>query len=462
VILQSTQSVQELLPRPQVAPTSTSTSTQASAETPFRDLLDGALQSRTEPPKAKDAAAQPKETVKSSDKEQPVQDAATGKEPKPAGKARTPASEEDDAQEVAIAAAAAILAPLAVPVQEPVQAQTSATAAQQTIQPSTSLMATPLEQPAPVTTSISLTATPSPVTIPASTAELTLPVSGPEQATSQGEMPLALSANTTMEAANLLPEETPPAATAETQMPKSGSENSQQRLDSLIAKASQELSNRTVHVEQANALAQESPKESAPSAALKLEETAVPKPQPEAKKSDQPTPEEMQLGTRELPTVQIRGMEAEVIKPMMQPTPVQQVEAQVIQHLEQGKTEFRMQLTPKELGKVDVHMLLEDGKLTVQIVTATSKAAQELQRTSESLMASLRMAGTQVESVQIVHRPEETSQQMDGAFNMESGQQQSGQSHHGNSPRHPGQEADWEETSYPTPETLSRLLDEAV
>ena len=135
MILQSTQSVQELLPRPQVAPTSTSTSTQASAETPFRDLLDGALQNRTEPPKAKDAAAQPKETVKSSDKEQPVQDAATGKEPKPAGKARTPASEEDDAQEVAIAAAAAILAPLAVPVQEPVQAQTSATAAQQTIQP---------------------------------------------------------------------------------------------------------------------------------------------------------------------------------------------------------------------------------------------------------------------------------------------------------------------------------------
>ncbi|HHY53622.1 MAG TPA: hypothetical protein GX499_10350, partial [Clostridiales bacterium] len=210
MILQSTQSVQELLPRPQVAPTSTSTSTQASAETPFRDLLDGALQSRTEPPKAKDAAAQPKETVKSSDKEQPVQDAATGKEPKSAGKARTPASEEDDAQEVAIAAAAAILAPLAVPVQEPVRAQTSATAAQQTIQPSTSLMATPLEQPAPVTTSISLTATPSPVTIPASTAEPTLPVSGPEQATPQGEMPLALSANITVEAANLLPEETPP------------------------------------------------------------------------------------------------------------------------------------------------------------------------------------------------------------------------------------------------------------
>ncbi len=462
MVLQSTQGVQELLPR-----SSPSVSTQASSgETPFRNLLDDALQNRTQPPKAKEGEVQPQEPEQASSGKQPLQDAAPGKKPEqPVSTAavRTPPSEAE-MQEAATAVAAALWLPVAMPVQELLQAEHSVVATQQQTQPLQPLAVMPLEQPAPVAAAeiLPMDAEPSPVSMPSPLPKQVQETLVPEQATPQKEMPPVSSRPITVEATNRILAETPPTAAAGTEMPKDAGEESPDRLDSLIAKASRELSAQTVGPEQTKVLEPESPREKVPSI-LKAEERALPKTQPEEEKRDQLKPEQ-QLGPKELPSVQIRGMQVEELpKFVPQPTPVRQVEVQMLKHLEQGKTEFRMQLAPEELGKVDVRMLLEDGKLTVQIVTATAKAAQELQRTGESLVASLRMAGAQLETVQIVHRPEEPSQQMGSAFNMESsGQQHSGQSHHGQSSHHTGQEADWEETTYPAQETPSRLLDQAV
>ena len=460
MVLQSTPSVQELLPRTQTG----AAAKVSPAETPFKDLLDGALQARTEPPQEPAKAAQSGEQPEQSPKEeQPSKDAIVkGKEqPVQAEKPRKPVKEAQTQEAATVVAT--LIAPIIPTVLELAPVQTSTvTEPTQIVELTAAPVETVLptgEQPAPQSQ-----ATFVPVAQPQVPTQLVSAMVEPQL---QAE-PVVQEQGVVVEMAADVAESVP-AVEGDQLTPKidvqprqEKADPNQEKFDSLIAKASRELPAPKVRTGQPkDPEQQEIPSDKAPTLS-KGEGRAQIKVEPE-EKSREPKAQETQTAPKELSPVQIRGMQAaQPLKPMAAPTPTQQVEAQVLQHLEQGKTEFRMQLAPKELGRVDVRMLLEDGKLTVQILTATSKAAQELQRSGESLTASLRMAGAQLETVQIVHRPEEPSQQMGGAFNMENGQHPSGESHHGQSSRHQGQGTEWEEETYRTPETPSRLLDQAI
>ncbi len=454
MVLQSTPSIQELLPRVQ-----TGTASRLSpAETPFKDLLDGALQARTEPSQEPEKAVQSGEQPEQPPKEeQPSKDAAVkGKEQTvPPEKPRKPASEAQTQE--AATAVATLIAPIA-----PLSLKLSPIQTFAVVEPTESIQPTGIpveallptgEQPSPQSQ-----ATFVPAAQPQVYADL---APAPSELQLQAEPAVqeeGVAVEWMTDVAESIPMEADqPLTKADPQPLQERADRSHDRFDSLIAKASRELPAPKARAEQ--------PKDPEPEKVPTLskgEGKAEVKAEPK-EKSQEPKAQETETAPKELPTVQIRGMEtAQIPKPIAAPVPTQQVEAQVLQHLEQGKTEFRMQLAPKELGQVDVRMLLEDGKLTVQILTATSKAAQELQRSGESLAASLRMAGAQLEAVQIVHRPEEPSQQMGGAFNMENGQHPGGESQHGQSPRQQGQGTQWEEETYRAPETPSRLLDQAI
>lgn len=256
---------------------------------------------------------------------------------------------------------------------------------------------------------------------------------------------------------------------AKEEVPQPMVDAGQRRFDELVAKASRELETAKAPVAPIQEEAEEpqtlleAPAEEMPSGAtepkLKLEETKV--------RSQQTDEEETQVIAQpeKLPqgTEQPKVAKTDTAPPQAPiPTPAEQVKAQLIENLEEDKMEFRMQLQPKELGKVDVRMLLEGGKLTVQIMAATPKAVQELQKTSEGLMMSLRMANVQLDTVQIVHQPQETSEHMHGAFNMPSqhqGQERDGQhaSHGGASS---GQMED--EKAEAEDKEFGRLLDQAI
>jgi len=78
-----------------------------------------------------------------------------------------------------------------------------------------------------------------------------------------------------------------------------------------------------------------------------------------------------------------------------------QIETEIIRNLEQGKMEFRMQLQPETLGKIDVRMVLEGGKLVIHILSG-ARTHDVLSRQIEALAYAIRGSGTDLTSVQIV------------------------------------------------------------
>lgn len=111
------------------------------------------------------------------------------------------------------------------------------------------------------------------------------------------------------------------------------------------------------------------------------------------------------------------------VKPLEQPaaereTPAQQIRTQVIENLEQDKMEFRMQLNPQELGKINVRMVLEGGRLSVEIISASAKTTELLGRQTEALAASLRLSGVELQSVQVVTAAEQSDNHMEQSLSM--------------------------------------------
>lgn len=106
-----------------------------------------------------------------------------------------------------------------------------------------------------------------------------------------------------------------------------------------------------------------------------------------------------------------------------QPLPMEQVKQQIIESCEKGRMEFRMQLYPQELGKLDIKMVLESGRMTIEIVTSTARAADLLTRNAESLASTLRMSGMDLQNVQIVHQADNRNEHMEQALDMGGGYQ---------------------------------------
>jgi hypothetical protein len=82
-------------------------------------------------------------------------------------------------------------------------------------------------------------------------------------------------------------------------------------------------------------------------------------------------------------------------------SPAGQIETEILKNMENQKMEFRMQLQPADLGKVDVRMVLESGKLVVEIISS-AKTNEMLARQADSLATALRLDNPELSSVQVV------------------------------------------------------------
>lgn len=136
----------------------------------------------------------------------------------------------------------------------------------------------------------------------------------------------------------------------------------------------------------------------------------------------------------------------------------EQIRIQVAENLENRRMEFNMQLQPEELGKINVKLVLEGGRLAVEIMAGSPQASQLLSRQSEALIQTLRMgANLEIQSVQVVTASDTASSHMDGAFNRMNGQSQ-GNSFAGSQTRQDGTGGDspqqQESETAPLPETL--------
>lgn len=105
-------------------------------------------------------------------------------------------------------------------------------------------------------------------------------------------------------------------------------------------------------------------------------------------------------------------------QPLRAPDQAEQIKAEVIRNIEENKMEFNMQLNPKELGKIDVKMVLQGGSLSVEIITANAQATELLSKQAESLVATLKTGNLEVSSVTVVHEAQNASGNMEGQFNL--------------------------------------------
>jgi flagellar hook-length control protein FliK len=96
-----------------------------------------------------------------------------------------------------------------------------------------------------------------------------------------------------------------------------------------------------------------------------------------------------------------------------------------------------MRLQPEELGRVNVKMVLEGGRLAVEIAAAQPKSAELLQKQSAALAESLKASGVEVESIRVVTANEKAGAEMNAQYNLlnNSRNQQGGPSHNSRSHR---------------------------
>ena len=113
--------------------------------------------------------------------------------------------------------------------------------------------------------------------------------------------------------------------------------------------------------------------------------------------------------------------------------PYSQIGAQILSKLEQdGPKEFKMQLEPEDLGQIDIKLKLNDGKLMIDILAASSKTQALLTSQVDKLISSMGLQNVQVESVQVsqqMNSQSQDSQQNQGTFN-NSGMDFSQRKHH--------------------------------
>lgn len=100
----------------------------------------------------------------------------------------------------------------------------------------------------------------------------------------------------------------------------------------------------------------------------------------------------------------------------------EQVSQAVSESLAEGRSEFELELNPLGLGRVNVRLVMEAGRLAVHIMAANAAAANALREQTDGLIFSLRMSGVEVEGVQVVEGTSESSGQMyDGKSQLEAG-----------------------------------------
>jgi flagellar hook-length control protein FliK len=100
------------------------------------------------------------------------------------------------------------------------------------------------------------------------------------------------------------------------------------------------------------------------------------------------------------------------------PEQARQIRAEITQNLENESMEFQMRLKPEELGRVNVKMVLEGGRLAVEIAAAQQKSAELLQKQSAALAESLKASGVEVDSIRVVTANEKAGAEMNAQYDL--------------------------------------------
>lgn len=90
--------------------------------------------------------------------------------------------------------------------------------------------------------------------------------------------------------------------------------------------------------------------------------------------------------------------------------PYSQIDREIQLKLEQrGLMEFKMQLEPKDLGQIDVRLRINEGKLIIDIVAASSRTQALLISQADKLVSSMGLQNVEVETVQVNLQPDQQS-----------------------------------------------------
>lgn len=93
-----------------------------------------------------------------------------------------------------------------------------------------------------------------------------------------------------------------------------------------------------------------------------------------------------------------------IAKGVEQIEPYSQIGKEIMAKLDQKlPMEFRMQLQPENLGKIDVSLKMTDGKLVIDIMAASTQTQTLLAGQVDKLISSLGLQHVQVETVQVNH-----------------------------------------------------------
>ncbi len=116
--------------------------------------------------------------------------------------------------------------------------------------------------------------------------------------------------------------------------------------------------------------------------------------------------------------------EPEVQRPQQTPAPApaqppeqtEQIRAQITRNLEDNNMEFQMQLKPAELGRVNVKIVLEGGRMAVEIAAAQPKSAELLQRQAAELITALKASGVELSTVNVVTAGDRAAADMNAQY----------------------------------------------
>lgn len=208
---------------------------------------------------------------------------------------------------------------------------------------------------------------------------------------------------------------------AETQQADEIPEETVTTGQSVILEAKPQETAKQSEITEAELKPQEETKPTAQATVQKDAEAPVTKqrPQKEISKPDETVLDMVQ--PKQQPEIRPEIMRSETApqqpQQIRQPEQAEQIKAQIIKNMESERTEFQMQLQPEELGKVNVKMILEGGKISVEIAAANPKSAEMLSKQVESLAASLKAGGTEISSINVVTANENVSAQMNSEYN---------------------------------------------
>lgn len=141
----------------------------------------------------------------------------------------------------------------------------------------------------------------------------------------------------------------------------------------------------------------------------------------QAESQPQPQTDAVSQEIRQTQPLQQAAQPQEIQRPTVEPEQIRRIQEQIQHNLQQDRTEFEMQLNPQELGKINIKLVLEGGRLAVEIMAQSSRTAEMLSRGGEGLFQSLKLNHLNLDSVQVVNAPQNMGNHMDSAFNMLSG-----------------------------------------